>query len=197
MKEFLGSLLVGLIIMFSACGNNDYVPKPRIYPKIEFPQKSYTTFEESYCGFTFDQPTYTQIIQDTIFFDTLPVHPCWFNINYPMLGGTIHCTYYAINSANPVSKLVNDAYRMAEEHTKKATYIDEQIVNNPTDKVYGLLMDIGGPSASPFQFFLTDSSQHFFRGSLYFNTRPNPDSLKPVVDFVKADIEKMVKSFRW
>ena len=193
----LGILMISCLIFFTACSDNDYTPKPRIYPKVEFPAKAYKAFDATYCDFTFEQPTYIKIIQDKTFFDTLPKHPCWFNIDYPTLGGTLHCTYSAIDQKNTVNKLINDSYRMAEEHTKRAEYIDERAVHNPTDNVYGLLIDIGGPAASPFQFFLTDSTNHFFRGSLYFNTRPNPDSLKPIVNFVKEDIEKMVKTFKW
>ena len=196
MKNSLWGLLM-LLIGMTACTNNDYTPKPRTYPKVEFPTRAYQAFDKSYCNFTFDQPVYTEIEQNTTFFDTLAPNTCWFNINYPKLGGTIHCTYYPINQKKSVTALVNDSYRMAEEHIKKAEYIDERQVSNPTDKVYGLLMDIGGPSASPFQFYLTDSTQHFLRGALYFNTQPNPDSLKPIVNFVKEDVEKMVKTFKW
>ena len=36
---------------------------------------------------------------------------------------------------------------------------------------------------------MTDSSDHFIRGSLYFNHAPNPDSTAPVVAKMMGDIE--------
>jgi gliding motility-associated lipoprotein GldD len=52
-------------------------------------------------------------------------------------------------------------------------------------------------AASPFQFYLTDSTKNFVRGALYFNTVPNNDSLAPVIDFLKQDIIHMIETFRW
>ncbi|MBP6185006.1 MAG: hypothetical protein KA479_08680, partial [Saprospiraceae bacterium] len=63
--------------------------------------------------------------------------------------------------------------------------------------ISGMAFNLEGPSASPFQFFLTDSTNHFFRASLYFNTRPNPDSLAPMVEFVKKDIVRIIETMRW
>ena len=54
-----------------------------------------------------------------------------------------------------------------------------------------------GNVASNYQFFLTDSTNRFFRGAMYFNMRPNADSLQPVTDFVKADLEVLIESFEW
>jgi hypothetical protein len=51
--------------------------------------------------------------------------------------------------------------------------------------------------ASSFQFVLTDSIQHSVRGSLYFRTQPNEDSLRPVVSFVRHDIMHLLNTFHW
>ena len=69
---------------------------------------------------------------------------------------------------------------------------------NPELKVYGMAYDIkGSEAASPYQFYLTDSTQHFIRGALYFNFSPNNDSLKPVIDFLQKDVQEMIDSFEW
>jgi len=67
----------------------------------------------------------------------------------------------------------------------------------PDKKVYGLLFEIDGPVASPIQFFLTDSTTHFLRGSLYFKDVVNRDSIQPVFEFVKEDLEVFFESFTW
>ena len=50
---------------------------------------------------------------------------------------------------------------------------------------------------SPVQFFLTDSTQHFFRAALYYNNVPNADSLAPVNEVIRRDIHHLIESFRW
>lgn len=61
----------------------------------------------------------------------------------------------------------------------------------------GFAFEMKGPAASPFQFFLSDSTNHFFRGALYFNTQARPDSLAPVYEFVREDLMKMIETFEW
>ena len=57
--------------------------------------------------------------------------------------------------------------------------------------------DIAGNTASSMQFYVTDSTHHFLRGSLYFNVAPNIDSMKIVVDFLKTDVLHMIQTFKW
>ena len=73
----------------------------------------------------------------------------------------------------------------------------KSIIYFPDKKVYGIWFPLEGSVASPYQFFVTDSVEHYMRGSLYFNTSPNPDSMAPVIEFVKEDLEKMLETFEW
>nr|MBP7389581.1 hypothetical protein [Chitinophagales bacterium] len=59
------------------------------------------------------------------------------------------------------------------------------------------LYDVGGDAASNVQFFLSDSTHHFIRGALYFNTTPNTDSMAPIVAFVKEDLKQLLRTFEW
>ena len=59
------------------------------------------------------------------------------------------------------------------------------------------MFNIEGPAASPFQFYLTDSTHHFLRGALYFKSEAKPDSLKPMIEFMKTDIIEMINTFAW
>ena len=54
-----------------------------------------------------------------------------------------------------------------------------------------------GPVAAPIQFFVTDSTSNFMRGSLYFNHAPNPDSTAPVLERMEADIRRIMESLEW
>ncbi len=182
---------------FTACKEQVYTPKPRAFPKVEYPEKVYTTFNEEYCPFTFDVPVYVRIQKDTAFFDEAPLHPCWFDIYYPEFDSRVHCSYYSLDQAHQLDKLKKDAFEMVDWHNKRANYIEDQPISRPEAGVGGMAFNITGPAASPFQFFLTDSTRHFFRGALYFNTETRPDSLAPVSEFVKEDIIRLIGSFRW
>ena len=58
-------------------------------------------------------------------------------------------------------------------------------------------MNIEGDVATPFQFYLTDSTTHFLRGSLYVKSKINQDSLAPVYEFLKRDAMHMINTFQW
>ncbi|NBQ48602.1 MAG: gliding motility lipoprotein GldD, partial [Sphingobacteriia bacterium] len=104
-------------------------------------------------------------------------------------------------SYKPVNKnlatYLDDAHEIANKHQIKATGLDEIAVVRDSAKVYGLVFDIAGNTASSVQFYLTDSTKHFLRGSLYFNAVPNADSLKIVVDFLKKDILHLINTANW
>ena len=84
------------------------------------------------------------------------------------------------------------------KHIPKASDIKEIPYSNKEHKVYGLVYDIrGSGAASPFQFYLTDSSLHFLRGALYFNMIPNNDSMAPVIDFIEEDMNHLIETLQW
>lgn len=191
-------ILALMVVLFWACQEAPSpTPKPRAYPRVIYPEKSYEAFNKDYCNFSFSYPAYAQIQQDTTYFDEKPSNPCWFNIYYPDFDSRIYFTYYPVGGEKSFDVLLTDAFEMAEWHNKRANYIDEYLINRPEADVYGLAFNIEGPAASPFQFYLTDSTQHFVRGSIYFNTKAKPDSLAPIFDFVKSDALKIIESLEW
>ena len=109
------------------------------------------------------------------------------------------CSYTGITPQKPADRLKSDAFKMTDWHNKKATYIQETPVLNREHNVKGILFTVEGPVASQLQFFLTDTleQQHFFRGALYFYTKANTDSLAPVYDFMRKDVERMIETFEW
>jgi gliding motility-associated lipoprotein GldD len=112
------------------------------------------------------------------------------------LNASLYCSYYRITKDKSISALINDAFNIAGKHNIKANYRRETIIENKNG-VKGILFDIEGPVASPVQFYLTDDKNHFFRASLYFNSKVNPDSTAPVLSFIKTDIDTLISTFRW
>lgn len=190
-------LLLLLFTGLAACEDYTPVPKPRAYPRVEYPQKAYKPFDETYCAFTFDQPVYAAIEHDTTYFDEKAKHDCWFNITVKQLNAKIFCSYNPIKTRADFDELVKDAYEMTNKHNVKASYIEEMKVERPEDHVYGVVFNVEGPAASSYQFFLTDSTKNFLRGALYFNTEARPDSLAPVVQFMRVDLDRMMGTLKW
>ena len=190
-------LWVGLLFcLLASCEEPIFTPKPRGFPRVDFPAKSYQPFDKNYCRFVFDYPTYAQIQQDTNFFQEKPANPCWFDVVFPAFDGRIHCSYYPIRTRKDFDKHTEDAFKLAGKHNVKANFIDELRVEKP-NHVSGFVFDIDGPAASPFQFYLTDSTHHFLRGAVYFNTQSRPDSMAPVLDFIKKDVMQIINTFEW
>ncbi len=196
MKNNVLFLLIISTVFFTSCREEVFVPKPRGYYEITFPEKKYIKFEMPGYPYQFDYPVYSIIEKDTLFFDEKTENPWWINVNFTDLGGKVFISYKEISAQNSLDKLLEDSYQLSHYHTKKADYINEPVFHT-ANNVHGVFYNVGGNSASVFQFYATDSVKHFLRGALYFDVTPNADSLKPVNDFLIDDIQKLVKSIRW
>jgi len=189
-------LIALLVIGLCSCGEEDYIPKPRGYFQIDFPEKKYMPFNQAGYPYTFDYPTYANVEKDTLFFNEKTENPWWININFHDLGGKIYLSYKQIGPNQTLAKLLEDSYQMSHYHTKRADYINEPEFHT-ANNVHGIYYDVGGNAASAFQFYATDSTKHFLRGALYFDTTPNVDSLKPVNQFLRLDIEHLIQTLKW
>ena len=189
-EKYLLMILLAAIVFIFAC-KEDYVPKPKGYFRIDLPKKEYIKFDTTF-PFRFEHPSYSVVIPDY----GNPKEKYWINIVYPDFKAVLHMSYKAVN--NNLESYFEHAREFAHKHIPKANAINQNLVINTENKVYGLIYDIEGNSAaSPYQFYLTDSTSHFVRGALYFSLAPNNDSLAPIIAFIKEDINRMIDSFSW
>jgi gliding motility-associated lipoprotein GldD len=183
------------LFLLWAC-NSDYPYRPRGYYKIALPQKSYQQFDRPGFPYTFEYPTYARIIQDTAFFEQKPENPYWINVDLPQFAARIHLSYKEIGR-NKLDSLVNDAFTLSyKQHTYKASAIEPEPFTTPNGSS-GVYFSLRGNTATANQFFITDSVKHFLRGALYFAATPNEDSLRPVNDFLKADVQHLINTLQW
>jgi gliding motility-associated lipoprotein GldD len=183
-------VLLFLSIFLAGC-KEEVLPKPKGYFRIDLPEKKYAEYSGN-CPFTTEIPEYSRV---EVFEKHNSGDSCWFNIVVPRYNARIHCTY--VNVQSNLDKLLRDSYEYAFKHEVKATAIERIVLEDDESKVYGLVYDIKGDVASQVQFYLTDSSAHFLRGSLYFQNTPNADSLAPVVAFLKEDILHLAETLEW
>ena len=185
-----------LCVLMLSCKPDTYTPKPRGYYQVDFPKHEYRQFNMPGYPYTFEYPVYANIIKDTVYFDKKPENPWWINIDFPTVGGRIYLSYKEISAAQPMSKLLEDAHRLTYYHDKRADYIEPRPFDNKYG-VSGLMYTVGGAAASAYQFIASDSIKHFVRGALYFDVTPNADSLKPMNEFLRKDMEHMMETFQW
>lgn len=190
MKKSKGILLV-LGFILTACGDNEMlIPKPPTFLRREFPEHAYQPIGEE-CPYTFELSkayTYRNVIQDG-------KNTCHKDIDLGVLNGTISFSY--IEMVRPLKDYVNYANDKVEDHKVKADKIDDFQIIRPKDKVYGTFFELKGNVASPFQFYLTDSTTRFVSGIVYFNSVPNYDSLKPSLEYLKEDLNHLIETFKW
>jgi gliding motility-associated lipoprotein GldD len=100
-------------------------------------------------------------------------------------------------SKDSLSEIINFANDKVDEHKIMADKIDFEQIIEPQKRVYGTFFELKGNVATNFQFYLTDSTQHFLRGEVLLNCRPNYDSLRPTLQYLKTDLQTLIKSFKW
>ena len=182
-----------LLFILMAC-NSDYTPKPRGYFRIDFPEHSYQSFNSPEFPYSFEYPVYGNILRDTAFFGDKPENPYWINIDFPRFHARIYISYKKVEGN--YDKLREDAYKMTYKHTYKASSIEDSLISTPLG-VHGIFFNVGGNAATAKQFFVSDSTKHFLRGALYFDTTPNSDSLSIVNAFLQEDMYHLINTLRW
>lgn len=183
------AILLLLFLTIIGCDSAG-VPKPRGYFRIDMPTREYQTLD-SVLPYSFDYPKYSKLEKSL----SKTAEPYWLNVYFPSFNARIHISYKEIE--DNLYELYDDNIRLAYNHVVKADAIEEHVFINDDHQLYGMLFEIKGNAASPLQFFATDSVHHFLRGSLYFQTHPNKDSLAPVIDFLTEDVVHLLETIRW
>jgi gliding motility-associated lipoprotein GldD len=191
----IGFILLTVGLFFTIACNSPFAPKTKGYSLITFPEKKYQSFELPGYPYTFEYPVYAQINNKVNYFGDNTQTKDWININFPQNEATIYVSYRNIRPYQ-LDTLIKDAYTFANNHNSKASVIEDSVFTTDSG-VHGVFFHIGGNVATSYQFFLTDSTRHFFRGALYFDTTPNEDSLAPVNAFLFNDLKHLVNTFRW
>jgi gliding motility-associated lipoprotein GldD len=182
-------LFFGVLALFSSCGQELPIPKPPTYLRLEVPESVYKTYSDS-CGFEFDMPE-TFSIKTGAVTDSM----CNRIIDLGPLNGSLFIYYWDVNK--PLSFYINNANDEVGNHKLKATSIIDEQIRRKKDRVFGTRFELQGNVATPFQFYLTDSTDRFLFAEVLFNSAPNYDSLKPTLDHFHKDLDRMLESFKW
>ncbi len=181
---FIVIILIITSSIFTSC-KDDVFPKPKSYLHLEYPIAEYHQFKND-CPFSFAISK-----ESTINFG----NSCDAIVTYPKLDAKVHITYRRVH--NNLKEILKEVDKLTTKHTVKADVIIPHPFENAERKVYGLLNDVQGESASNVQFYVTDSSNHVLTAALYFHRKPNYDSIYPAVSYIKDDMMKMMETLEW
>ena len=184
-------LMVPILISLVGC-DKTYLPKPNGYNRIDLPPHSYYTLDEGY-PYKFEFSTVGQVEADSFNLK----EKAWVNINYKDFGAKVHLSYLKIDGEKVnFEKISKDAFKLTAKHQIKAYGIEEAILVTP-EGYTGVVAELSGEVPTQFQFFVTDSTDHFLRGALYFNTAMKNDSLAPVIEYIKVDMAHLMNSVKF
>lgn len=178
------TILLGIILV--ACGTPS-VPRPYGYFRVDMPEHAYRPMQLGVC------PVVAEVSQSAVI--EIKEDPSWLDIRYPHLNARVHCSYKPVHGN--LRELSDDAQEFVFKHAGVASSIPEQGFDNPDKQVYGVFYELNGNTASPCQFYTTDSVRHFFRGSLYFECIPNQDSLAPMAEYIAEDMRHLMETMVW
>lgn len=166
-----------------------YTPKPKGYNRIELPEAHYRSISNDY-PYDFDYSTLANIEQDS-------TEKYWINLVYPDFDAIVQLTYKDLKDPrNEADIIMNESFELTKKHMVKAYSIEESLIQMQNGQVASVA-ELEGEVPTQFQFYTSDTSHHFFRGALYFNTALKNDSLAPVIEFIKKDIIHMLNTFEW
>ncbi len=181
MRSIFFLILVFLLISCS----EETTPKPKAYLSLDYPKPSYKKLDI--------QRPFTFKVSENALVKDLPKN--WLKIEYPALKASVDITYRPIQ--NNLTELLIESQKLVFKHTQKAAQITSNEFVDDTKKVFGSIYDITGDAASQIQFHLTDSTHHFIKGALYFNIKPNYDSILPAINYIRKDISKLIETLEW
>ncbi len=189
MKHYL--VLFAVLFGLTAC-ENTWLPKPPGYNKIDLPSHSYNQLKGEY-PYQLEFSRASQVEPDSFNLN----EKAWININYTNFGAKVHLTYKKIDGkTTKFETLSNDAFKLTAKHQIKAYGIEEGILVTPNGYT-AVVAELSGEVPTQFQFFVTDSTNHFLRGALYFNTAMKNDSLAPVIEYIKIDMTHLMNSVKF
>jgi gliding motility-associated lipoprotein GldD len=187
------SFVFSLILV--SCNTNEqtsYVPKPKGFNRIDLPPHQFQALNEVR-PYQFDYSRWAQVLPDTF----ATAGKDWLFIHYPQYNANIQLTYKPLaNNGKLLQEYINDSYKLAGKHQIRASSIQEQRLLTKTGRT-AVIFKIEGDVPSPYQFYTTDSTNHFLRGAIYLSTASKNDSLAPVIEFIRKDMVQLLNTLKW
>ena len=181
-----------IFIVFFGC-ENYFLPKQSAYLRLDYPKPQYKLINDKDFPFFFEANTRLSEISD------IDINPesIDFIINYNKLNAQINFQYKNVNSNEKLNAYILDLKMTIETHSTMANSVKIKDYSLKEKNIFGRIFDLSGDVASPYQFYLTDSTNNIISGLVYFNIKPNYDSILPAINYIENDIIHLIESFNW
>ena len=188
-KTIVYPLFIAILLTTISCRQDISIPKPKAYLKLDYPTAEYQ-YTDTKLPFLFDKNILSnlEIIKKNNSVKGI-------NLVYNPLNAAVYISYKSVG--DNLNNLIKSSLSITQQHAKIAHSVSEKEFSNNISRVYGKIFDLSGPVASQIQFYATDSINHFISGALYFNIRPNYDSIYPATRYIQNDIIRLMESIKW
>ena len=194
------------IFLLAACGGDEVPqPKPRAYLRIDMPEHNYIAVDslrlpDSLGGKTlalpycFEMNTRAQISQAS-----QNRQRTGLIINYPEWKGDVEMVCTHIDGSDDLDELMTIVHRNLEREHQKASGDDDVFaIDVPENNVHATIWQVNGRDvACTYLFTVTDSTDHFLFGNVIINQVPNNDSLAPMLEYMRADVDHLIGTLHW
>lgn len=191
MKNYVSVVVLSFLLVSTAC-DRTYVPKPKVFNKIDLPEPAYRALPDS-LPYQFEYSQHAKILRDSSWIS----ERYWIDLYYPEFQANIQITYKPVDGdREKLREYLDDAYILTAKHQVRAQGITDNLLVTESGKRV-LFASLSGEVPSQFQFVTTDSTSHFLRGALYFRTATANDSLAPIIEYLQNDMLKMATTLEW
>ena len=181
--------LFGFLLFLFTCDETNYLPKEKGFFRIELEKPTYDTFFNESSGLNFiynDAYSTFEIVSDEKIV-----------LGYKDIKISIVLSDVELENFSSFKESLQNFYMFFEPHRKKSNQISIKEFTSADNNRCAKVFEMRGPVASPLQFYVTDSTNHFLFGSMNIMEKSDYDSIYPSVMYVKNDIFSIIESVNW
>lgn len=181
--------LFSLFLFHFSCDETNYLPREKGFLRLEFEKPTYDTFssEASKLNFIFNNAYSSfEIVSDEKIV-----------LKYKDIKIDLVLSDVELENLSSFEESIRNFYVFLEPHRKKSNQISIKEFTSVDNKRFAKVFEMRGPVASPLQFYVTDSINHFLFGSMNVMVKSNYDSIYPSIMYVKNDIFSIIESVNW
>ena len=181
--------LFSLFLFHFSCDETNYLPREKGFLRLEFEKPTYDTFssEASKLNFIFNSAYSSfEIVSDEKIV-----------LKYKDIKIDLVLSDVELENLSSFEESIRNFYVFLEPHRKKSNQISIKEFTSVDNKRFAKVFEMRGPVASPLQFYVTDSINHFLFGSMNVMVKSNYDSIYPSIMYVKNDIFSIIESVNW
>ena len=181
--------LFGFLLFLFSCDETNYLPREKGFLRLEFEKPTYDTFSNESSGLNFiynDAYSTFEIVSDEKIV-----------LGYKDIKIRIVLSDVELESLSSFEESIQNFYMFLEPHRKKSNQISIKEFTSADNNRFAKVFEMRGPVASPLQFYVTDSTNHFLFGSMNIMEKSDYDSIYPSIMYVKNDIFSIIESVNW